>query len=126
MQSYFDNDLLANQMLSRKNCRGAKMSIITNASSIVENSINLCTRKNTPIDNVQCFGISQFNLNQISSMRARIGEDKIRAKESGVYNCHGLVFASRRAVIEDPNLIRVIIKEDGYKRIEISNVSTPI
>lgn len=36
---------------------------------------------------------------------------------TGVYNCIGLIFASRRTWIE-PEHIEMILKEDGYKRLQ--------
>lgn len=95
------------------------MSLITNSSGIIENSICLKTRRNNDIQNIQCHGISQMNINTIPLWITRIGSDIVRARPSGMYNCHGLVFASRRSVIEKPNEIRKILAEDGYKSIPI-------
>lgn len=42
---------------------------------------------------------------------------------SSEYNCVGLVFASRRTWV-DPELVPMILKEDGYRRIQPSEVES--
>ena len=37
---------------------------------------------------------------------------------TGIYNCHGLAFASRRTQICEPSEVQKIIREDGYRLID--------
>lgn len=46
-----------------------------------------------------------------------------RSKRStGSYNCHGMVFASRRTQIYDPEQLRLILRDDGYNQIPDAEV----
>lgn len=45
-----------------------------------------------------------------------------RRKPSGQYNCHGLTFANRRTGIYDRDSVVRILNEDGYRRIDPSEV----
>ena len=45
-----------------------------------------------------------------------------RTELSGYFNCHGLVFASRRAAITDISQIDRILKEDAYEGVEVGDV----
>lgn len=40
-----------------------------------------------------------------------------RTRPSGIYNCHGLTFASRRARIFEATQINIIIQEDKYVEV---------
>lgn len=41
---------------------------------------------------------------------------------SGFYNCHGLVFASRRAAIDDTSQIPRILGEDCYRSVQLTDL----
>lgn len=41
---------------------------------------------------------------------------------SGKYNCYGMVFASRRVVIEHPEDVEQILRDDGYNRVHQNDV----
>jgi hypothetical protein len=43
-------------------------------------------------------------------------------KISGFYNCHGLVFAARRAAIDETKQIPWILKEDGYEVVTLDEL----
>lgn len=43
---------------------------------------------------------------------------------SGIYNCHGLTFGSRRTAISDPSEILKIIEEDDYVEVRYREVLT--
>ena len=45
-----------------------------------------------------------------------------RNDPSGFYNCHGLVFASRRSIIYDHNEIHKILEEDCYREVHTHEV----
>jgi len=38
------------------------------------------------------------------------------------YNCHGLTFANRRTCIADPVGLEIILSEDGYRQVGLSEV----
>lgn len=42
---------------------------------------------------------------------------EVRTASSGIYNCHGLTFASRRARIPDAISISVILEDDKYAEV---------
>ena len=46
----------------------------------------------------------------------------IRLTPSVRFNCHGMVFASRRTRIEQPQLIRQILQDDGYREVNYSDI----
>jgi hypothetical protein len=41
---------------------------------------------------------------------------------SGFFNCHGLVFASRRAAIDEVDQMPMILKEDGYTKVPVTDI----
>lgn len=45
-----------------------------------------------------------------------------RRPPCGQYNCHGLTFANRRTGVYEPKEIRVILDDDGYRPIKLSDV----
>lgn len=47
----------------------------------------------------------------------------LRAPAHPRYNCHGLTFASRRTAIHEDDDIHSILYEDGYKEVDITEVS---
>jgi hypothetical protein len=44
--------------------------------------------------------------------------DHRRGVASASYNCHGLTFASRRTGIDDSQVVRAILQEDDYMRVD--------
>ena len=38
------------------------------------------------------------------------------------YNCHGLCFASRRAIISEPSEVEKILNDDNYQKINIAQI----
>lgn len=55
-------------------------------------------------------------LNSVQRLRSRYPRAIPRNGPSGYYNCHGLVFASRRTSIFPEDIRRILI-EDGYRQI---------
>jgi hypothetical protein len=41
----------------------------------------------------------------------------IRSAPTGIYNCAGMVWASRRTCIHDPRMYELILKEDDYRLV---------
>lgn len=41
---------------------------------------------------------------------------------TSIYNCHGMVFGSRRTQIDESTSVRKILEDDGYKKVSPENV----
>lgn len=54
-------------------------------------------------------------LSKFPNARQRVGN-------TDMYNCHGMVFASRRTNIDDPNEVQKIIIQDKYIQIDVREV----
>ena len=87
-----------------------------------EQSIILQTRKGTNITNYQSREISQFNKNYFNKIENDYPNALKRTKPSGLYNCHGMTFASRRCFIENSEQIFLILSDDDYIEIDHKNV----
>lgn len=96
--------------------------LIKSASEIPTKEISLTTRMGTPISNVQCYGISQVNRNQFEDFNKKWRHLLCRTNFSGIYNCHGMTFASRRTCILKDEMIDLILQEDDYKEIDRKEV----
>lgn len=53
----------------------------------------------------------------LEAYRKRFPRAELRRLPTGRYNCHGLTFASRRTQILDPEVVEIILKDDGYRPI---------
>lgn len=88
--------------------------------------IVLQTRNGLDIDNDQCRVLSPFEENYGSQVLERKYGGRtgftFRSEPTGMYNCHGLVFASRRTCICDQNEIHKIIEDDGYVEVPRAEV----
>lgn len=89
---------------------------------IFENCIKVQTRKATDISNCQVFSMSPFERNQFSSYERRYQGVIFRNLPTAIYNCHGLVFASRRTGIFEVEEIYKILKEDNYTEVNPNDV----
>ena len=82
--------------------------------------IILHTRNRLEIENEQCLILSPFEKNYGAELERKYGSlpgFSFRTGASGIYNCFGLVFASRRTCIHQSTEIRKIIEDDGYREI---------
>src|SRR3972149_1987902 len=86
-------------------------------------SIELRTRKDTPVHNSQEHDLTAFYLHLVESQKKKFeGRDVIfLGVPSPVYNCHGLTFASRRTAIFEHREIMKILSEDDYQEVENEN-----
>jgi hypothetical protein len=84
-----------------------------------ERSIALETRLGTPIKNlIETHPPPFYCCNKYRLTVDRFGADwKERKPATGIYNCAGHVWASRRTSILDPQLMKLILEEDGYRRL---------
>ncbi len=57
-----------------------------------------------------------------AALRRRFPFVDLRRPPTGLYNCHGLTFATRRTAIPDAETIQAILNDDGYRRIPLSDV----
>ena len=89
---------------------------ILQIASATQRSIRLDTRKGNPISNVQVLAPPSPG---DADVRYRQDHPRAiwRSQPSRIYNCHGMVFASRRSAIS-PIEIPKIIDEDGYTRVD--------
>jgi hypothetical protein len=78
----------------------------------------------TPIENeIGASEISAFELNQHRMLDQQYGHPvQARTDPSLVFNCHGLVFASRRTWIVNPKQVTALLPKDGYSRVQQSEV----
>jgi hypothetical protein len=87
----------------------------------LKTSIKLETRKGNPIENSQFHEIGKFAVKEYENILKRFNNSiTIRTGINPIYNCHGLVFASRRTGIDNLPW-DVIFNDDGYT--EVINVS---
>jgi hypothetical protein len=92
---------------------------IIEPGSIPRTSIELRTRKNTPIFNSQEHDLTPFYLHLVESYKKRFeGRVVFLSVPSPIYNCHGFTFASRRTAICEHEEIMKIISEDDYRMVE--------
>ncbi len=76
------------------------------------------TRKKKRIPNYQGCTLSTMYKRQLHLLITRKYRNaRFRSAPTNVYNCHGLVFASRRTGIHKPEVVKKIIDEDEYKLI---------
>ena len=81
------------------------------------NQIVVQTRVGTPIRNSQDYEVSPESLERQGNLSSGHPMAQSRAKARAFYNCHGLVFASRRTWIYHLPDLTTILREDGYKEI---------
>lgn len=80
--------------------------------------IPLSTRLGTPIPNQQGAEIDPRRRPFFRQVLQAYGSLVLRSPETGQYNCHGLVFASRRTRIQESAFVELILREDGYRCID--------
>lgn len=90
-----------------------------------EKSIVVQTRKGTSIDNLIEIEPGKAERRKYQLLLELCGKDWIKRKPAtGVYNCAGHVWASRRTSILKAEAWRTIFHEDGYRRL--SDVEEPV
>ncbi|MDR1147947.1 MAG: hypothetical protein LBK66_04885 [Spirochaetaceae bacterium] len=81
--------------------------------------LDLAAKDNSHINNR--IGINGKNPQQISrfiGFPRKFPNIVMRSENTDQYNCHGLVFASRRTNIDDSNEVKNILDKDEYMEIE--------
>lgn len=93
--------------------------ILLPGANVNRRTINLDTAQGNPIPNEQDWSDGSDQMLQYFKQAVKFPKALARTKNiSGVYNCHGLVFACRRTMISEAQYVRTIVTEDGYKRIQ--------
>lgn len=86
-------------------------------------SIPLYTRRGREITNEQVLDIGAAQVERLRKLlQKKYGLVALeRRPPTGVYNCHGLTFANRRTAIHDPAQVDLILVDDAYRRIKLSD-----
>lgn len=86
-------------------------------------SIALATRIGREIPNEQIPEMAPVVVARLQKIfRSRYPALRERRPPSGLYNCHGLTFANRRTGIYDPQLIELLLQDDGFRKIGLRQV----
>lgn len=101
--------------------------LIGSAESNKGKAIALQTRLGTDIPNEQYWEVSPLKLAGLTKALDSIIKNKQnqvqeRKAATGLYNCHGMTFACRRTGIFETVDVKTIINDDGYKKIDLSEV----
>ena len=87
-----------------------------------ERKIKLQKRKGNDIHNVICSEISSFTRNQFDKVESKYPNTEKLTEPSGIYNCFGMMFASRRCWVERIQDVITIIEDDNYREIELNTI----
>ena len=87
--------------------------------------IRLETSLRRGIDNLQGLPLSKSDIYSLSIITQSHPNARLRTKPTTRYNCHGMVFASRRTQVFKSTDIRNIIADDGYVRIQNARDAIP-
>ncbi len=84
----------------------------------MDEGLPLATRGRTPIRNV--IGLEKVTWGQQKKFEGMCKEYgwEVRRGPTGVYNCAGHVWASRRTAIHETEDIEAILRDDGYRVLE--------
>jgi hypothetical protein len=97
-----------------------QLRILTSDADADWQELELGTTANNHIQNFQsskpvdAYALHTMNL-ELAPFAAVVTE---RAKPTAMYNCHGLVFGSRRTEINDDGVLSLIISDDSYKQVD--------
>lgn len=80
-----------------------------------QEGIALQTKLGSDIRNSQAGPPNAFALSSYATLRSKHPAWEERRGPTGVYNCHGLVWASRRTSIYEDEVVGQILKDDGYR-----------
>lgn len=84
--------------------------------------IRVETSKGNGVKNYQETEITDYDIKWARVLAMRHDKADPRTHSSAIYNCHGLVFASRRTKIAAPSEIRLILDDDKYDEISLNEV----
>lgn len=100
--------------------RSMQRPILDSFGVLPPTKIDLRTRLNNPIDNLQPWTYSKLEWSSLDEQPNRF--EKLGASRTSeacpVYNCHGLTFACRRTQVDGAaSTIASILEDDGFKEI---------
>lgn len=94
-----------------------------------EKGVRVDTHRGTPIPNVIAPQADEASKQRYDRIRKLYGKSwSNRKPATGVYNCYGMIFASRRTSIyddENDTLIQRILDEDGYRKLSNQDEAVP-
>jgi len=96
--------------------------LIVGLGSPDEGKIVIQTRKGNDIQNNQLFAITRWDCQMARELKRKYPLATFRTSLCGIYNCHGLTFASRRARIYRSSEIVRILEEDDYQEIQTKDL----
>ena len=98
------------------------MNIVITPTTSSETTIVLQTRQGNAIPNSQSHEITPSETTQFRDCEKTHPYAKFRSPPNPIYNCHGLVFASKRTGIHRSDVFQTILDDDGYTEIEREDV----
>lgn len=98
------------------------MPVLDGAGHYPDTSIELRTRNNAKIDNVQVWEYSRLEWNQLADTLKRFQNVERVSDACPVYNCHGLTFGSRRTQVT--HQITPILDDDGFEKVTEKDART--
>jgi hypothetical protein len=97
--------------------------IRASAVELSSKELELATKDNSHIKNrIGTKGRNQQMIAHYINLPAKYPRALVRSANTDMYNCHGLVFASRRTNIDDPIEVKRILDRDEYDEINIDFV----
>ncbi|MGN8084588.1 hypothetical protein ACTJK6_00930 [Ralstonia sp. 22086] len=90
-------------------------------SQLAKTSIRLQTAKGTDIANYQEHEVDLSEYSKVKLQEQKYPGVRRRNNPMSLYNCHGLVFASRRAWVQGEDLSNIML-DDGYFSVEEKDV----
>lgn len=95
--------------------------IIIQPGASGKKSITLHTRRGNHISNEQC-DITAWDKAWFADIERSWPLGVMRCESTGIFNCHGLTFASRRTSVSDSKEVSKILEDDGYEGVEKSDL----
>jgi hypothetical protein len=98
-----------------------RLMVLLDSSGIVpDTNIELHTRANKRIENTQAWQLSLWDWKTFAEVVEKFDRAKKVADACPVYNCHGLIFASRRTAVD--SAVFPILTDDGFEEISAKDV----
>lgn len=90
---------------------------------VPQKEIHTQTAAGNDIPNAQMLEVDESEIRKLPLLLNKYGPKLTqRTDPTGIYNCHGLVFASRRTFISEGNFLPQILEDDHYQDIPSSEV----
>jgi hypothetical protein len=96
--------------------------IIASPTEPLRKGIKVQTRLGSEIANEQCSALTALDRSNFPDLERKWPNLRSRCEPTGIFNCHGLTFASRRTRIWETADVDKMLKEDDYKLIPYGEV----